>query len=278
MADISLTAGMRQNLYSLQQTADLMDRTSSRLSSGYKVQTALDDPINYFAAEGHRQRATDLASRKDEMSEAVQLVKAGDNGISALTDLVASAKSLAQSALSAETTTEINDLESQFNEVMKQIDDLADDSGYKGVNLLGGTDDTLKVSFDETGDSAITLTGFDGHSSALGVITVAANDWNSGDGTAETIQVDQAIAQLDSARTTLRSESKTLANNLSTITIRQDFTSNMIRTLEDGADNLTLADMNEEGANMLMLQTRQSLGTTSLSMASQSAQSVLRLF
>jgi flagellin-like hook-associated protein FlgL len=278
MADISLTAGMRQNLYSLQQTAHLMDRTASRLSSGYKVQTALDDPINYFAAEGHRQRATDLASRKDEMGEAVQLVKAGDNGISALTDLVASAKSLAQSALSADTTVEINNLESQFNAVMKQIDDLADDSGYKGVNMLGGTDDTLKVSFDETGDSAITLTGFDGHSSALGVVTVATDDWNSGDGTAETTQVDEAIKQLDSARTTLRSESKTLANNLSTITIRQDFTSKMINTLNDGADNLTLADMNEEGANMLMLQTRQSLGTTSLSMASQSAQSVLRLF
>ncbi len=278
MADISLTAGMRQNLYSLQGTAKLMDRTARRMSSGYKVQTALDDPINYFAAEGHRQRATDLASRKDEMSEAVQLVKAGDNGIKALTDLVASAKSLAQSALSGENTAEINELESQFNAVMKQINDLADDSGYKGVNLLGGTDDTLKVDFDERGDSSITLTGFDGHASALGIITVTANDWVKGGGTPETTQINQAIGQLDSARSTLRSEAKTLANNLSTITIRQDFTSNMIRTLEDGADNLTLADMNEEGANMLMLQTRQSLGTTSLSMASQSAQSVLRLF
>ncbi len=281
MADISLTAGMRQNLYSLQQTATLMDRTSSRLSSGYKVQTALDDPINYFAAEGHRQRATDLASRKDEMNEAVQLVKAGDNGITALTDLVASAKSLAQSALSADTSEEIKSLESQYNALRTQIDQLASDSGYKGVNLLDGTDDTLKVSFDEKGDSAVTLTGFDGSATGLGITSVAANSWV--DGTTATAKADRTaveadIAKLDSARTTLRSEAKTLAANLSTITIRQDFTSNMIRTLEDGADNLTLADMNEEGANMLMLQTRQSLGTTSLSMASQSAQSVLRLF
>jgi len=280
MADISLTAGMRQNLYSLQQTAQLMDRTASRLSSGYKVQTALDDPINYFAAEGHRQRATDLASRKDEMSEAVQLVKAGDNGITSLTDLVASAKSLAQSALSADTTVAIQDLEDQYNAVLEQIDNLAEDSGYKGVNLLNSTNDTLKVAFDETGESSITLSGFDGHSSALTMMSVSDNTWNSTTtpGTADKSNVNDAIARLDSARTILRSESKTLANNLSTITIRQDFTSNMIRTLEDGADNLTLADMNEEGANMLMLQTRQSLGTTSLSMASQSAQSVLRLF
>jgi len=284
MADISLTAGMRQNLYSLQQTATLMDRTSSRLSSGYKVQTALDDPINYFAAEGHRQRATDLASRKDEMNEAVQLVKAGDNGITALTDLVASAKSLAQSALSADTSEEIKSLESQYNALRTQIDQLASDSGYKGVNLLDGTDDTLKVSFDEKGDSAVTLTGFNGSASGLGITSVATNSWVQGgtaasaDAKANRTAVEGDIAKLDSARTTLRSEAKTLAANLSTITIRQDFTSNMIRTLEDGADNLTLADMNEEGANMLMLQTRQSLGTTSLSMASQSAQSVLRLF
>ncbi|MEA3333502.1 MAG: flagellin, partial [Pseudomonadota bacterium] len=90
--------------------------------------------------------------------------------------------------------------------------------------------------------------------------------------------INAAISNLDSARTTLRSEAKDLANDLSTITIRQDFTSKMMNTLNDGADNLTLADMNEEGANMLMLQTRQGLGTSSLSMASQAAQSVLRLF
>jgi len=65
---------------------------------------------------------------------------------------------------------------------------------------------------------------------------------------------------------------------MSIVTIRQDFTTGMIATLQTGADNLTLADMNEEGANMLMLQTRQSLGTTALSLASQAAQSVLRLF
>ena len=77
---------------------------------------------------------------------------------------------------------------------------------------------------------------------------------------------------------TLRTESKTLSNNLSIITAREDFTSQMINTLGDGAAKLTEADMNEEGANMLMLQTRQALGTTSLSLASQAAQNVLRLF
>jgi flagellin-like hook-associated protein FlgL len=66
--------------------------------------------------------------------------------------------------------------------------------------------------------------------------------------------------------------------HLSVVSSRQDFTNSMINTLQTGADNLTLADSNEEGANMLMLQTRQNLGITSLSMASQAAQAVLRLF
>ena len=275
MADISLTAGMRQNLYSMQNTAKLMDQTASRLSSGFKVQTALDDPIAYFAAEGHRQRASDLAGRKDEMGEAIQLVKAGNAGIEAITDLVASAKSIAQSAGSAETAAEITALEDQFDEILNQITDLAEDSGYKGINLLGSED--LEVSFDEDGTNQVTLVGFDSSAAGLSV-AVSTTTWDSGGGVPDTTAINVSIAELDAARTTLRTEAKTMANNLSTITIRQDFTSNMINTLNDGADNLTLADMNEEGANMLMLQTRQGLGTSSLSIASQAAQSVLRLF
>ena len=281
LSNIQLTAGMRSNLLSLQKTSDLMDLTQSRLSTGLKVQTALDDPINYFAAKGHKDRASDLVYRKSEMAEGVQLLKAADAGIRAIEDLVASAKSLAQSALSAETTTEINDLETQYTAIASQLDDLADDSGYKGINLLGGTSETLQVYFDENGNSSITLTGMDGSASGLGMTTsITANDWNSTTtgGTADRSNINSDIDLLDSARTSLRSHAKTFSNNMSTITIRQDFTSNMVNVLEDGAATLTEADMNEEGANMLMLQTRQALGTTSLSMASQAAQSVLRLF
>ena len=90
--------------------------------------------------------------------------------------------------------------------------------------------------------------------------------------------IEGAITQIDDAVTQLRTEAQKLSSNLSTISIRSDFTSEMVNTLNVGADNLTLADMNEEGANMLMLQTRQNLGTTSLSLASQAAQAVLRLF
>lgn len=274
---VALTAGMRANLISMQQTEKLLERTQGRLATGLKVQSALDDPINFFAARGHSQRAGDLASRKDGMSEGVQLLKAADSGIEGVLDLIAAAKSLAQSALSAESTTEITSLETQYNAMLTQIDDLADDSGYKGVNLMGGTTETLTVYFDESGNSSITLTGFDGSSSGLSVTAVTAGDWNTG-GAGNTTNINADIDLLDTARTTLRSQAKTFSNNMSTVTIRQEFTTNMIATLQDGAASLTEADMNEEGANMLMLQTRQALGTTSLSIASQAAQSVMRLF
>jgi len=271
MNNITLTSGMRSNLFSLQQTQTMMETTQTRLSTGKRVNSALDDPINFFAAQGHTQRASDLAMRKDEMSEAIQTIKAADNGISAITDMIASAKSLAQSALATDITDEQDALNAQFDEVIAQIGLLVDDSGYKGTNLLDGTTSSITVSFDESGLSNLTVSGQDG-TGGLGEAGIYAADWN----TEANITAD--IALLDTARDNLRTSSKTLSNNLSTITTRQDFTTKMINTLEDGAANLVNADLNEEGANMLMLQTRQSLGTTSLSLASQAAQSVMRLF
>lgn len=274
MNSIALTAGMRQNLFSLQQTNGLQERTASRLATGKKVQSALDDPINFFAAQGHNQRAGDLAQRKDQMGEAIQTIKAANNGIEAITDLIASAKSLANSAnaIDATGTQNLADrsaLAAQFNEVMNQVDTLAADSGYKGINLLSSG--SIVVEYDESGDSSSTITGFDASASGLSIAD-NAGDW------ASVANVTAAIADLDTARDSLRTKTQTLTTSLSTITTRQDFTTNMINTLEDGATALTNADMNEESANMLMLQTRQALGTSSLSMASQAAQSVLRLF
>ncbi len=164
----------------------------------------------------------------------------------------------------------------QYNELLTQIDYLSADAGYKGTNLTALNN--LVVKFDEEGTSQITITGFDAAASTAnggtGLGITAAGDWTLASGTDPQLDIDL----LDTATSTLRTEAKSLSNNMSVITTRQDFTEKMINTLEDGAVNLTIADMNEEGANMLMLQTRQALGTTSLSLASQAAQSVLRLF
>jgi flagellin-like hook-associated protein FlgL len=177
-------------------------------------------------------------------------------------------------------------LATQYGKVMTQINQMANDSGYKGVNLL--QNGSLTVEFAPTaGQSYLSLTGFGDSTAAFNITGLMAevstagmgSTWVvSGETTVTTSAVQTSINNLDAAMAKLRTESKTLSNNLSIITAREEFTSQMINTLGDGAAKLTEADMNEEGANMLMLQTRQALGTTSLSLASQAAQNVLRLF
>src|SRR6185369_4441831 len=269
ISDISLTAGMRNNLLGLQKTAQQLSQTQERLGSGKKVNSALDNPTNFFAAQAATNRASDLNDRKDGMSEAVQTIKSADNGISAITSLIQSAKGLASAATATNDTLSQVTYESQFVAIQSQITTLASDAGYRGTNLL--TDGTLSIEFSQkTGDANLTVQGFKADAGTLGVTSTA--NWST------VANATQALANMDNALTTLRTKSSTLASNLSVITTRQDFTNSMINTLQQGADGLTLADMNQEGANMMMLQTRQSLGTTALSMSSQAAQSVLRLF
>ena len=159
----------------------------------------------------------------------------------------------------------------QYAGIMTQLDNLAADSSYKGVNLLTANS-TLDVEFG-TGTDKITIDGFDATARALlGKDPTASGNWASN----TDIQTD--LDALTVATNTLKQKSSDLSSNLSIINTRQDWVKLMVNAYTEGADKLTLADMNEEGANMLMLQTRQTLGTTALSMSAQAAQSVLRLF
>lgn len=270
ISDISLTSGMRSNLLNLQSTTTLLNRTQERLSSGKRVNSALDNPTNYFAAQNANQRASDLSDRKDGMSEAVQTVNAANGGISAITSLLQAAKGIAQSANSTSDTSTRSKLAAQYDSIRSQIDQISSDSGYQGLNLLSSAN-TLTVNFNEDASSSLDIIGFLGNASGLS-LTSASGNWQT------TSDITTDTAKMDSAITSLRTSTQTLAANLNIVTTRQTFTDTMINTLQTGADNLTLADTNEEGANLLMLQTRQSLGTSSLSMSSQSAQAVLKLF
>ncbi len=269
LTNITLTAGMRANLTALQSTQTLFDVTQTRLSTGKKVNSALDDPIAYFAAKGYVDRAGDLSNLKNNMNEAIQIVKAADAGITAISDLIAQAKSVANSALATASTTERSSYAAQFESLRTQISNIAEDASYKGTNLL--QNNSLTVKFNEDSTNSLSITGFSADSTGL-AIAAAVTNWGA------TSDINTAITNLDNASTSLRTQSKSLSNNLAIVNTRLEFTTNMITTLNKGADNLTLADMNEEGANLLMLQTRQALSTTALSLASQAAQSVLRLF
>ncbi len=272
MSDIVLSAGVRSNLLQLQQTSSLITTTQTKLATGKRVNSALDNPNNYFTAQGLDNRASDLNNLLNSMSTAINTIQAANNGISAITKLVQSAQSLVSQAQQTSDATTQASLATQFDDVLSQIGTVAQDSGFNGINLLGGND--LKVTLNETGTSTATISSVD-YTNASGTdlgIAAAANSWSSA------ADISAAASDLTSALTTLRSESQTLGSSLSTVQIRQDFTKATINTLQQGSDDLTLADSNQEGANLLALQTRQQLSTTALSLASQADQNVLRLF
>ena len=164
-------------------------------------------------------------------------------------------------------------LVTQFNQLKDQLDKTAQDASFNGINLLTG--DVLKLFFNELGTSTLSMqsTNPNGvNSSTLGIPTATNTEFQSN------TQLDSRLRTLQTALSTVASQASAFGSNLSIVQNRQDFTNNMVNTLKTGADGLTLADTNLEGANMLALQTRQQLSITALSLASQANQSVLKLF
>lgn len=407
MADISLTASMRTNLLSLQNTQSLMDTTQERLSTGLKVNSAIDNASSYYTAQSLNNRASDLSALLDSMGQGIQTIQAANEGIEAITEFVEQAKAIANSARDAASKTDVKGLQAkfsnvgvpttpktatgtslefevtrtdgtaldkslkdavdkvnaeleaddlqakslddyvaqvkkaieaggtefakivdikvddktgkitftakagynikatgagdlaglgkdpaagtptndvtstvavnidrqkyalQFNEILTQIDNLAKDAGYKGINLLQMN--TLTVIFNEDRSSQIEVKGTDASSVGL-MLDEAVNNWQTNE------DIETSIRQTEEAISSLRIMASDYGNYYSIVQNRQSFTKSLVNVLTEGADNLTLADMNEESANMLALQTRQQLAINSLSLASQAAQGVLQLF
>lgn len=390
MTDVTLTAALRSNLLSLQGTQRLLDSTQLKLATGRKVNSALDDPNAFFAAQSLTNRANDLSRLLDGIGQSIQTLKAADEGIKTLTSLLEQAQSTAQEALDqangattgavvtstvdfdttnaaditaaiatatdafsiqlgtgnpvteitidagaslADLVGEINgsvagvtasivegsvagtstiqltstngediilaevggntagvdifgavgttaatagspedqvSLQTQYDELLNQIDDLVGDAGYRGTNLLNGS--SLTVNFNEDSTSTLAITGVTFTYTGLNLQDTGTNDFSG------VSNIQTSLDQIDAALATVRAQARTFGSSLSIIQTREDFTRNLVNTLQEGSDKLTLADKNEEGARLLALQTAQQLGITSLSLASQANQSVLRLF
>lgn len=293
-SDISLSTATRSNLLSLQKTTDLIGRTQDRLSTGKKVNSAIDDALSFFTSRNLNDRASDLNSIKSGIQEGIQVLSTTTDALTSVEDTLKQMKAIAASAKStAATDTATRDkLSSQFNELRSQVDHLVNDASYNGINLIKGDSndsgvkaDTLTVKFSEQTAASpkreLTIAGIksDASSLALGSASAGAGTgaWGVSDAT-HSKNIDSAISQIDSALTTVRASAQTFGVNASMLQIRSDFTDSLVNTLESGAANLVNADLNEESANMLSLQTRQSLGSIALSIAQQSEQSILRLF
>jgi flagellin len=161
-------------------------------------------------------------------------------------------------------------LQTNYNNLLAQIDQLAGDASYSGVNLLKG--DNLQVVFNENNTSSLTIQGVTFNSAGLGLNGI------SGTGFQANSNINNTITAINSALVTVQAQTETFGTNASTIQVRQDFTKNLINTLQTGSDNLVLADQNQESANLLTLQTRQQLSISALSISNQAQQAVLKLF
>jgi flagellin-like hook-associated protein FlgL len=376
MSNITLSAGIRQNLLSLQNTAANLTTTQEHLATGKKVNTAFDNPTSYFTSQSLNNRASDLSSLLDSIGQAQQTLDAANNGLTSLTSLLEQALSTAQqaqqttptaaaattgsvpltslnvggnllinvgatsytvavtqseslsliesqingtsglgangavtasddgsghlvltgntnttaftvsanaesAALGVTTSATVNNavapvsatrttLQGNYNNILTQIDQLAGDASYNGINLLAG--DNLKVLFNENGTSSLTIAGVNFNSKGLG-LSVA-----SGTGFLDNNNVTATETAINAAISAVRAQTETFGTNSSTISTRQTFEQNMINTLQTGASNLVLADQNQESANLLTLQTQQQLEISALSIANQANQSVLKLF
>ncbi|HWX84354.1 MAG TPA: flagellin [Xanthobacteraceae bacterium] len=375
-SDITLSAGIRQNLLSLQNTAANLTTTQQHLSTGKKVNTAFDNPTSYFTSQSLTNRANDLNALLDQIGQAQQTLNAANNGLTSLTSLLEQALSTAQqaqqttptaaavttgsvaltnvnaggnllinvgatsytvaitasealtaieaqinavsglgangavtasddgsghlvltgntnttaftvkanaesAALGVTTSATVDNavaptsatrvtLQSNYNNILTQVNQLAGDSSYNGVNLLNG--DNLQVLFNENGTSSLSINGVTFNSKGLGLSTI------SGTGFLDNNNITSTETAINAAITTVRAQTETFGTNSGTIQTRQTFEQNMINTLQTGASNLVLADQNQESANLLTLQTRQQLEISALSIANQANQSVLKLF
>jgi flagellin-like hook-associated protein FlgL len=285
--NVTLSAAIRTNLLSLQKTGDLVNRTNSRLSTGLKVASAIDDAVNYFQAKQLSDRASDLTTRKEIIDQGVSSLKAAIGGLESIEKILTQMKGVVLSAKSAPTGGERTDLMKQFNTLAKQLTHLANDTSFQGLNLVNSTNTSLKVQFSEKSTATLVIQGVDSRVSKLqgvagNVGSVAASGLASGGWSnvqpSTMSKLEQVIASLDSAITGVRSNAKNLGTNVALLQTRLDFTKQYVNTLTEGSSKLTLADLSEEGANLVALQTRQQMGIQALSFAGQQEQGILSLF
>ena len=303
---VSLSAGMRNAVYAMGDIQSQVTQSNQRLATGKKVNSALDNARSYFAAEGFRKDARDLNNLLESQQNALQVVTRANKSIEGMSKLVESTLALARQARGlASTDTTRDTLGTQVRTILNQVDQLARDSGFNGKTLAqasSGAADTLDVFFNSstttTAQTKVTLKSVDvGINSATGlnITNVAGNGfgWTAPAAGAQVVdgtngatftigwtdgELDSFISGAATALNTLQAAASGLSVNASLIQLRQDFTRTASRINNEQADFLTLADINEEGANLSALQTKQQLAVQALSLASRSDQSILRLF
>lgn len=239
----------------------IVDQINNNSALNTKLRASYDDTTGQFTI-------TPIDGNVKSIEIGVEDAVTANFGFGINTDLTGAAgEREVESIQLAAAAADLAQYENDFNTLREQIDQLVTDTGYRGTNLLNGDD--LLTTFNEFRTSTLTTEGVTFTADGLGLDEA---DFSRIDST------EMTLDQVRDALETVRGFGSTLANNLSIIQARENYTKDIINTLTEGSDKLVNADQNEEGAKLLALQTRQSLGVTALSLASQSQQSILRLF
>jgi flagellin-like hook-associated protein FlgL len=271
--DVTLTASARANLQALQGTAALLNTTQAQLSTGKAVNSAADNANAYFASQGFLNRANDLSNVKNTLSTALQTISSFNQSITDISTLVTQLQGVTTQALGTSSTATRAGLASQFNSLLTQLDLLVNDATFNGTNLLNSssTSNTLIVYFDETNTTALTIQGVNITHTGLSIAAATGNF-------SATANINTSASLLLTALSTLRTDSASFGGNATLIQTRQDFTTNLINSLQTASDNLVLADTNAAGASLQALQAQDQLGIVALGISGQLAQAILRLF
>lgn len=293
-SDVTLSSSSRQNLLSLQLTDRRIDRTNIRLSTGKKVASAIDDAVAFFQSKALSDRAQDLSTRRDAIDQVVSSVQTALSGMSTVESIVVQMRGLIMSAKSA-SDLERASLGTQLITLCQQIDHAANDTSYQGLNLINSTMANIRIQFSEKTASVLQIDGTDLRMSASKIFCVigqpsafVGTNAISVIGGATFVgfsEVSSAISVFDgylnlfdSGLIRLRTSVKSMGANVALLMVRIEFTKDYVNTMKTGGDKLVLADLNEEGANLVSLQTRQQLGIQALSFANRTEQGILSLF
>jgi flagellin len=270
----SLTAGVRTSLLSLGDITQQINIANKRLSTGKRVNDVIDNAQAFFQARGFNKTASDLSTLQDNIGLGIKTIETATKALDGIEKFLGTALGLVKQARTlAAASPERVTLNAQATTSLSQITNLANDANFNGRNVLKATPDNLVIEFNTeigAGLTSITIAGIDTTNGAAGLnVTIAG---------VSDAQLDTAITDITNAISTVRTRASSLSASLSIVQVRQDYNRTKLNNLRAGADILTLADINEEGANLSTLQTRQQLAVTSLSLANQADQGILRLF
>jgi flagellin len=303
---VALSIGMRNALFSIGDINGQTTIANKRLATGKKVNDALDNPLNYFLARGFQKSRADLNNLLDGQNIALSTLQKTVKTIESISKLVEQAQALARQARQSTDDSEDGARETygrQIAETLNQITNLTRDAGFNGKNLIGRTPDTLRIEWNAEVGGSLTYMDAIGvdlrpNGAVLNVVpaatgfTVAAGvapapdviSWDDATATtwqntvAGNTQIDTFITNTANALTRLQANAAQFSVNVSILQVRVDFSNAQQRTFATTSDQLTLADVNEEGANLAALQTRSQLAVQALSLANQADQGILRLF